>query len=149
MTRPLSDDKPRDLLRGAYAPHSRGHRHARPSLAWSAALFLLGAVTATAASNPWRASEGHRSTVRRDRVEAVQAAGSRYAEALSELASAPPSTRDSAAIAREVAATSLFGVARSFVSAVGDTPEAIHLYRLTSELNRATARAARETGASF
>jgi hypothetical protein len=52
MTRPLSDDELRDLLRTAYAPAPRAPRRTRsaPSVAWSVALLLVGAAAGVLAS---------------------------------------------------------------------------------------------------
>jgi hypothetical protein len=152
MTRTLSDDELRDLLRHTYVARARpvAPRTARPSIAWSVALVLLGAVTGALASLPRRSAAVRAEAPARDRVEAVQATGSRYAEALSALAAAPPASADSVAIAREVVATSLVGVAQSFIAVAGGTPETIGLYRLASEVRRSAAPSATaDRGAAF
>ncbi|MBW8769281.1 MAG: hypothetical protein JF589_05985 [Gemmatimonadetes bacterium] len=140
MTRPLSDDELRDLLRGAYrAPVPiAATRRARPSAGWSVSLVLLG-ILAGASLRPTHRERAGEQRPRRGTVEAVQDAGSRYAEALAELASAPATSPESAAVAREVVATSLMGVTRSLLSAVDQRPVAIGLYRLASELHETSA----------
>ena len=153
MTRPLADDELRDLLRAAYGPshtHRVDARRTRPSLAWGAALLLIGAVAGSVARGAWPTPRAEHTVARRDPVEAVQAAGSLYAGALAELAATPAGNADSAAIAREVVATSLLGVTRSLMTTVGGTPQAIGLYRLASELRQETTPAMREpAGAEF
>ena len=152
MTQPLSDDELRDLLRHTYASRARpvAPRPARPSFAWSLALVLVGAAASAIALLPRRDAAVLAEAPARDRIEAVQAAGSRYAEALSALAAAPPASADSIAIAREVVATSLVGVAQSFIAAAGGTPQTLGLYRLASEVRRTAApSAAAERGAAF
>ena len=151
--RPLADDELRDLLRAAYGPSRTSRidtRRTRPSVAWSLALLLIGAIAGSVVRGAWLTPDTPRTMARRDPVEAVQAAGSLYAGALAELAAAPASSADSAAIAREVVATSLLGVTRSLMTTVGGTPQAIGLYRLASELRQETTPAMREpVGAAF
>ena len=151
MTRPLADDELRDLLRAAYGSPSRhAPRRARPSLAWSFALVLLGAIAGSVGRDGWAARRAERVVVHRDPVEAVQAAGSLYAGALAELAATPVRDAESAAVAREVVATSLVGVTRSLMTTVGGTPQAIGIYRLASELRQETTPVSHDAaGAAF
>lgn len=152
MTRSLADDELRDLLRAAYGPTRTNRiepRRTRPSLAWSVSLLLVGAVAGLVARDAWPKQDTPGTVARRDPVEAVQAAGSLYAGALAELAAAPASSTDPG-VAREVVATSLLGVTRSLMTAVGGTPQAIGLYRLASELRQQTTSAAHDpAGAEF
>jgi hypothetical protein len=151
MTRPLSDDELRDLLRTAYAPAPRAPRRTRSasSVAWSVALLLVGAAAgAVFTSRPDRDADV--AARPRDPVVAVQDAGSRYAEALVELAAVQGTSPDSAAVAREVVATSLLAVTRSLLTTVGDRPEALGLFRLASDLRRdVLPPAAADRGAAF
>jgi hypothetical protein len=153
MTSPLSDDQLRDLLKATYAPRSRplASPHGRAAIRRTLAVFLLGAATGALVHRSTRDLSVHREVARQDPIEAVQAAGTRYAEALSGLGSTRLASADSAVVAREVVATSLVGVTRSLLTVVGSTPAAIDLYRLASEVHHDASPASgdRARGAAF
>jgi hypothetical protein len=89
----------------------------------------------------------------RDPVEAVQQAASQYSAALSQLAlttSATGSAGETNTVAREVAAASFVGVTRSFISAIGDSRNAVDMLRLVSVVNNnATGAPTADAGVKF
>jgi hypothetical protein len=153
MRTPLSDDQLRDLLKATYAPRSRtpASTVARRAIGRTLAVFLLGAAAGALVHRSARELHADRDAARLDPIEAVQAAGTRYAEALSGLGSTRLASADSAVVAREVVATSLVGVTRSLLTVVGSTPAAIDLYRLASEVHHEASPASRDQtiGAEF
>src|SRR3954464_3546880 len=89
MRTPLSDDQLRDLLKATYAPRSRtpAPAVARRAIGRALAVFLLGAAAGALAHRSTRDLQPRRDAARLDPIEAVQTAGTRYAEALSGLGS--------------------------------------------------------------
>ena len=140
---PLSDDQLRDLLREAYPAKSQAgppRRSMSPIL--SAALFILigfiGGAFVKLGTEAVQPASSAPIVQQRDPVEAVQQAASQYSAALSQLASttsAASAAGETNTVAREVAAASFVGVTRSFISAIGDSRNAVDMLRLVSVVN--------------